>query len=260
MTRIAQAFDHGKAFIPFITGGDPDFSTTAALVRALARAGADLIEIGIPFSDPIAEGPVIQGADERALAGGATVDGLFDLVAVLRSELDLPLVFMTYYNPIFVYGIDRFLDRCVETGLDGLIVPDLPFEEKDELAGPCAEHGLDLISLVAPTTSDERIEAIARSARGFLYCVSSLGVTGVRSELGDDAARLIAKVRGVSDIPCAVGFGISTPDQARAMAEVSDGVIVGSALVRLVAEYGQAAPPVVERFAGELKAAVAELG
>jgi tryptophan synthase alpha chain len=256
MSRIARAFDHGKALIPFITGGDPDLATTGALVRALAEAGADLVEIGVPFSDPIAEGPVIEAADERALAAGASVDRLFDLVTELRTDLDLPLVFMTYYNPIFAYGVERFLARCAASGLDGLIVPDLPFEERPELAGPCRAHGLDLVAMVAPTTSDERITAIAQASEGFLYCVSSLGVTGVRSELGDHAARLITRVRRVSDIPCAVGFGISTPAQAQAMATHADGVIVGSALVRLIAEHGQSAVPPVARFAAALKAAI----
>ncbi|MDR0415714.1 MAG: tryptophan synthase subunit alpha [Propionibacteriaceae bacterium] len=258
MTRLARAFGGRKALIPFLTGGDPDFSTTAALVRALARAGADLVEIGVPFSDPVAEGPVIEAADGRALAAGANVDGLFDLVAVLRADLDLPLVFMTYYNPVFVYGVDRFLARAAETGLDGLIVPDLPFEESAELAGPAAAYGLPLIPMVAPTTSDDRLAAVAASAAGFVYCVSSMGVTGVRDQLGDDAARLIAKIRTHSDIPCAVGFGISTPAQAKAMAAVADGVIVGSAIVRIIAEHGRAAAPHVERFAGELRAALDE--
>jgi tryptophan synthase alpha chain len=259
MTRIASAFAHGKALIAFVTGGDPDLGTTAALVRALAQAGADLVEIGVPFSDPVAEGPVIEAADERALAAGTTADGLLDLVAVLRSELDLPIVFMTYYNPIFVYGIDRFLDRCVESGLDGLIVPDLPFEERAELAGPCRQRGLCLIPMAAPTTSAERLTAIAEGAEGFLYCVSSLGVTGVRDELGDAAARLVACARAVSDVPCAVGFGIATPAQAKAQAALADGVIVGSAFVRLVAEHGRAAPPEVGRLAAELKAALLEI-
>jgi tryptophan synthase alpha chain len=253
--RITRAFDHGKAFIPFVTAGDPDLETTEALIRAMAEAGADLIEIGVPFSDPIAEGPVIEAADARALAAGTTVDGLFALVARLRADLDLPIVFMTYYNPVFAYGLDRFLANAAAAGLDGLIVPDLPFEEKGELLGPCHEHGLKLISLIAPT-SDERIAAIAREAEGFLYCVSSLGVTGVRTTLGDHAARMVAQVREVSDIPCAVGFGIATPEQAQAMAAVADGVIVGSAIVKLVAEHGRGAVPVVRDYVARMKAAI----
>jgi tryptophan synthase alpha chain len=257
-TRLERAFGSRKALIPFVTGGDPDLATTAALVRALARAGADVVEIGVPFSDPVAEGPVIEAADERALAAGATVDGLFDLVAVLRAELDLPLVAMTYYNPVFAYGLGSFLARAAEAGLDGLIVPDLPFEESGELAGPAAACGLSLIPMVAPTTSDERLAAIAAAASGFVYCVSSMGVTGVRDELGGAAARLTAKIKALSDIPCAVGFGISTPAQAQAMAAVADGVIVGSAIVRIMAEHGRAAVPHVERFAAELRAALDE--
>jgi tryptophan synthase alpha chain len=253
--RIQRAFDHGKAFIPFVTAGDPDMATTEALVRAMAEAGADLIELGVPFSDPIAEGPVIEAADARALAGGATVDQLFDLVTRLRADLDLPLVFMTYYNPVFAYGLDRFLAKAAAAGLDGLIVPDLPFEEKAELLGPCHAHGLQLISLIAPT-SDARIAAIATEAEGFLYCVSSLGVTGVRTTLGDHAAHMVEQVRRVSDIPCAVGFGIATPEQAKAMAAVSDGVIVGSAIVRLVAEHGRAAVPVVRAYVAAMKEAI----
>jgi tryptophan synthase alpha chain len=238
-----------------VTAGDPDLETTEALVRAMAEAGADLIELGVPFSDPIAEGPVIEAADARALAGGATVDQLFDLVARLRADLDLPLVFMTYYNPIFAYGQDRFLDRAAEAGLDGLIVPDLPFEEKGDLLDACHARGLQLVSLIAPTSA-ERITAIAAEAEGFLYVVSSLGVTGVRTSLGEHVAEMVAQVRHVSDIPCAVGFGIATPDQARAMADVADGVIVGSAIVRLVAEHGRAAVPVVRQYVAQMKAAI----
>ncbi|MDR1808484.1 MAG: tryptophan synthase subunit alpha [Propionibacteriaceae bacterium] len=252
---LATAFARGKAFIPFVTAGDPDLETTEALVRAMAEAGADLIELGVPFSDPIAEGPVIEAADARALAGGATVDQLFDLVARLRADLDLPLVFMTYYNPIFAYGQDRFLDRAAEAGLDGLIVPDLPFEEKGDLLDACHARGLQLVSLIAPTSA-ERITAIAAEAEGFLYVVSSLGVTGVRTSLGEHVAEMVAQVRHVSDIPCAVGFGIATPDQARAMADVADGVIVGSAIVRLVAEHGRAAVPVVRQYVAQMKAAI----
>ena len=255
--RIATAFDHGKAFIPFITAGDPDLATTEAVVKAMVGAGADLVEIGVPFSDPTAEGPVIEAADARSLAGGTTTDGLFALVARLRADgLTVPLVFMTYFNPIFAYGTDRFLDRAAKAGIDGLIVPDLPFEEKAELAGPCHGHGLDLVSLVAPTSA-ERVAAIAAGAEGFLYCVSSLGVTGVRETLGDHARHLVARARQVTDVPCAIGFGISRPDQAQAMAEVSDGVIVGSAIVRLIAQHGRAAAPVVGEFVGSLKAAIA---
>ena len=258
MNRIHEAFSKGRAFIPFITGGDPDIGTTEKLILALAEAGADAIEIGIPFSDPIAEGPVIEAAAARALQAGCTVDRLFELVARVRAGggVTIPILFMTYYNPIFAYGITKFTKRCADSGLDGLIVPDLPFEERGELLQPCAALGLELISLIAPTTGD-RIETIAKGSGGFLYCVSSLGVTGCRDALDDSARRMIARVRKTSAIPCAVGFGISTPEQARRMAGFADGVIVGSALVRLVAEHGQDSVSSVYKFAKEIKESIA---
>jgi len=255
MNRISQAFSTGKAFIPFITGGDPDIKITEKLLYALYEAGADLIEIGIPFSDPIAEGPVIEAADERALRAGCTVEKLFDLVSRVRADINVPLLFMTYYNPVFVYGISKFTKCCAESGIDGIIVPDLPFEERDELLEPCILHGLKLISLIAPTSKD-RIETIARNSEGFIYCVSSIGVTGERHALDDSARHMIAQVRLVTDIPCAVGFGISTSSQARKIAEFADGVIVGSAIVRLVGEYGQDCVAPVSQFAKEIKQAI----
>ena len=250
--RISKAFERGKAFIAFVTGGDPDIETTEKLIPAMAAAGVDLVEIGIPFSDPIAEGVVIQAADERALAAGCTVDKLFDMAARVRTRVDIPLVFMTYVNPVFVYGKERFMARCAECGIDGIIVPDLPFEEKNEIADVCARHGIKLISMIAPT-SRERIEMIAREAEGFLYCVSSLGVTGVRSEIGGDVAEMIRQAKRVTSVPCAVGFGISTPEQARAMSAVSDGVIVGSAIVKLIAQHGRECIEPVVRFVQSMK-------
>ena len=238
MSRIREAFHNKKAFIAFVTGGDPDIGTTETLIPAMAAAGADLIEIGIPFSDPVAEGPVIQEADERALAGGCTTDRLFDMVGRVRGQTDVPLLFMTYLNPIFTYGKEKFMRRCAECGIDGIIVPDMPFEEKDELADVCRRHHIPLLSMIAPTSA-ERVAAIAREAEGFLYCVSSLGVTGVRSQLSSDIGRIVRQARDVSDIPCAIGFGISTPEQAGRMAMLADGVIVGSAIVKLVAQYGK---------------------
>ena len=251
-SRIARAFEGKKAFIPFITGGDPDLETTERLLYALAGAGADMIEIGVPFSDPIAEGPVIEAADERALQAGCTADKLFGLVARVRADLKIPLLFMTYYNPIFAYGVPKFTGQCAACGLDGLIVPDLPFEERDELLEPCASRGMELISLIAPT-SEERIAKIAKNSGGFLYCVSSLGVTGERRELGDSARGMVEQAKRVSDIPCAVGFGISTPEQAREMAAFADGVIIGSAIVRIIAEHGRACVAPVTRFAKEIR-------
>ena len=255
MSNIASAFANGKAFIPFVTCGDPDLETTAALVRTMAEAGADLIELGIPFSDPTAEGPVIQGANMRALAGGVTTDKIFDMVRDLRRDITVPMVFMTYANVVFTYGTERFVSVCRDIGMDGLILPDLPFEEKDEFAPVCRAYGIDIISLVAPTSAD-RIAMIAREAEGFLYVVSSLGVTGTRSEITTDLASIIRVVRENRSIPCAIGFGISTPEQARKMAALSDGVIVGSAIVRLVEQYGREAVPYVREYVAEMKTVV----
>ena len=257
MSNIASAFANGKAFIPFVTCGDPDLETTAALVRTMAEAGADLIELGIPFSDPTAEGPVIQGANMRALAGGVTTDKIFDMVRDLRRDITVPMVFMTYANVVFTYGTERFVSVCRDIGMDGLILPDLPFEEKDEFAPVCRAYGIDIISLVAPTSAD-RIAMIAREAEGFLYVVSSLGVTGTRSEITTDLASIIRVVRENTSIPCAIGFGISTPEQARKMAALSDGVIVGSAIVRLVEQYGREAVPYVREYVAEMKTVVME--
>ncbi|MBR0056550.1 MAG: tryptophan synthase subunit alpha [Kiritimatiellae bacterium] len=244
MGRIGKAFDGRKAFVAFITCGDPDLETTAAAVREMAAAGAGVIELGIPFSDPTAEGPVIQGANARALAGGVTTDKIFDMVALLRREIDTPLAFMTYANVVFSRTIAGFAAKCAEVGIDGLILPDVPFEEKEGFAPEFRRRGIDFISLVAPT-SGERVAKIAREAEGFLYIVSSLGVTGARSEITTDLASIVATVRENTPIPCAVGFGISTPEQAAQMAALSDGAIVGSAIVRLMAEHGRAAPKFV---------------
>ena len=256
MSNIAQAFAHGKAFIPFLTCGDPDLATTAACVRACADAGAGLIELGIPFSDPTAEGPVIQGANLRALTGGVTTDKIFDLVRELRRDVTVPMVFMTYANVVFSYGMDKFLSKAAQVGMDGLILPDVPFEEKEEFAPACRKYGLDLISLIAPT-SEGRIARIAKAAEGFVYCVSSLGVTGVRSEITTDVGAMVRLVKEANPaIPCAVGFGISTPEQARRMAYLSDGAIVGSAIVKLLAQYGKDAPEHVGAYAKSMTEAL----
>ena len=236
-----KAFEKGKAFIPFITCGDPDLETTAKVVRAAAANGADLIELGIPFSDPTAEGPVIQGANLRALAGGVTTDKIFDLVRDLRRDVTVPMVFMTYANVVFSYGAERFIATCGEVGIDGLILPDLPFEEKGEFAPICRQHGVDLISLIAPTSAN-RIAMIAKEAEGFLYIVSSLGVTGTRNEITTDLASMVEVVRQNTDTPCAIGFGISTPEQAKKMANLADGAIVGSAIIKLLEQHGPNAP------------------
>lgn len=255
MSNIQKAFANGKAFIPFVTCGDPDLETTARVVRAMAEAGAGLIELGIPFSDPTAEGPVIQEANVRALSGGVTTDQIFDLVRDLRRDVSIPLVFMTYANVVFSYGVERFLAACAETGVDGLILPDVPFEEKEEFDPICKQHGVDLISLIAPT-SEDRIATVARQASGFVYVVSSLGVTGVRSEITTDVGAMVRLVKQVQDIPCAVGFGISTPEQAKAMAAASDGAIVGSAIVKLCAQYGRDCVGPVQDYVRRMKEAV----
>lgn len=255
MNSIKKAFAGKKAFIAFLTAGDPNLAITEELVVKMAAAGADLIELGIPFSDPVAEGPVIQRADERALLGGATTDKIFDMVKRVRTICDVPLAFMTYVNPIFVYGPERFLQNCAVCGIGALIVPDLPFEEKEELLPFCNRHGVELISLIAPT-SNERIIEIARHARGFVYCVSSLGVTGVRNEITTDLSKMVALVKGQKDIPCAIGFGISTPEQARQMAAGSDGVIVGSAIMKIIERYGVACVPPVCAYVREMKDAI----
>ncbi|MBR2796689.1 MAG: tryptophan synthase subunit alpha [Clostridia bacterium] len=252
MNRIASAFNHGKAFIAFITCGDPDLETTAACVRAAVKGGADLIELGIPFSDPTAEGPVIQSANERALKGGVTTDQIFGLVGELRKDVTVPMVFMTYANVVYSYGIERFCDRCAEVGVDGMILPDVPYEEKEEFAPACRARGLSFISLIAPTSA-HRVAMIAGEAEGFLYIVSSMGVTGVRSEITTDIGGMVKLVRENTSIPCAVGFGISTPAQAKKMAGLSDGAIVGSAIVRLIAEHGKDAPEYVYAYVQSMK-------
>ena len=255
MSNIRKAFKNGKAFIPFITCGDPDLETTAAVVRAAAQNGADLIELGIPFSDPTAEGPVIQGANIRALSGGVTTDKIFAFVKEIRRDVKIPLVFMTYANVVFSYGAERFISTCQDIGIDGLILPDLPFEEKEEFLPICHKYSVDLISLIAPT-SENRIAMIAKEAEGFLYIVSSLGVTGTRSEIKTDLASIVDVVRQNTDIPCAIGFGISTTEQARKMADVSDGAIVGSAIIKLLAEYGKDAPAYVGAYVKSMKDAL----
>ena len=253
--RITEAFAHGKAFIPFITCGDPSLEVTEQLVYALEEAGADLIELGIPFSDPTAEGPVIQAANVRALSGGVTTDKIFELVEKIRKRTAIPMVFMTYANVVFSYGTERFVKKAADIGMDGLILPDVPFEEKEEFDSVCRAHGLDLISLIAPT-SHERIARIAREAEGFVYCVSSLGVTGMRSSITTDIGAMVKLVKAEKDIPCAVGFGISTPEQAKIMADQSDGAIVGSAIVKLCGQYGKDCVPYVAAYVKEMKDAL----
>ena len=255
MSNISKAFENGKAFIAFITCGDPDVETTKAVVKAAVDNGADLIELGIPFSDPTAEGPVIQGANLRALSGGITTDKVFGLVKELRKDIDTPMVFMTYANVVFSYGAEAFIKTCQEIGIDGMIIPDLPFEEKEEFSGLCHQYDVALVSLIAPT-SENRIAMIAKEAEGFLYIVSSLGVTGMRSEIKTDLASIVKVVRENTDIPCAIGFGISTPEQAKKMADISDGAIVGSAIVKLLEKHGKDAPSYVGEYVKSMKDAL----
>lgn len=258
--KLHKVFDtpNGKAFIGFITAGDPTADNTVNCILEMERAGADLVEIGIPFSDPTAEGPVIQDANVRALKGGMTTDGAFDIVRRIREKSRIPLAFMTYANPVFHYGYDKFFAKCEELGVDAIIIPDLPFEEKREMEEPANAHGVALISMIAPT-SESRIQEIASEAKGFIYVVSSMGVTGVRSEIRTDVGAIVESIRKVTDVPCAVGFGISTPEQARRMAAVSDGAIVGSAIVKLVAQYGNDAPGEVYKYVKGMKEAVLQI-
>ncbi|MCH5250804.1 MAG: tryptophan synthase subunit alpha [Lachnospiraceae bacterium] len=258
MSRIAEAFANGKAFIPFITCGDPDLETTKEIVESMAANGADLIELGIPFSDPTAEGPVIQEANLRALTKGVTTDKIFEMVKQLRQDVTIPMVFMTYANVVFSYGAEKFISTCSKIGIDGLILPDLPFEEKGEFDEICEKYNVDLISLIAPTSAN-RIAMIAKEAKGFIYIVSSLGVTGVRSEINTDISSLVKLVRENSSVPCAVGFGISTPEQAAKMAGISDGAIVGSAIIKLVAQHGKNSAAPVGEYVKSMKDAIMAL-
>ncbi|MDO4337264.1 MAG: tryptophan synthase subunit alpha [Eubacteriales bacterium] len=253
--KIADAFKNGKAFIPFITCGDPSLEVTEQLVYAMEEAGADLIELGIPFSDPTAEGPVIQAANIRALSGGTTTDKIFDMVVRIRKNTSIPMVFMTYANVVFSYGTERFIKTAAEIGMNGLILPDVPYEEKEEFDTVCKQYGIDLISLIAPT-SHERISRIAKAAEGFVYCVSSLGVTGMRAQITTDIGAMVGLVKKEKDIPCAVGFGISNPEQAKKMALQADGVIVGSAIVKLCGTYGAECVPYVKEYVKSMKDAI----
>ena len=262
MSKIKDAFIKGKAFIPFISAGDHGIENTERYIRIMVKAGADMVEIGIPFSDPTAEGPVIQEASTRALSTGVKINDIFDMMRRLRTGDDavtIPLVFMTYLNPIYVFGREKFFTLCEEVGISGVIVPDMPFEEKGELASVAHKHDVEVVSLIAPT-SENRIEMIAKDAEGFVYCVSSLGVTGMRSEIKTDIKSIVETIRKYTDIPVAVGFGISKPEQAEAMARVSDGAIVGSAIVKIVAEHGEHADQALFDYVQSMKQAVLKAG
>ncbi len=258
MNKTADAFKNGKAFIGFITAGDPNLDTTEKIMIKMAQAGCDLIEIGIPFSDPIAEGPVIQNANIRALKNNVTTDDVFEMTKRVSSQIDIPMAYMTYLNVLFKYGYDRFLHNAKESGVCAVIIPDLPYEEKDELQSVAVNYGIDVISLIAPT-SDERIKMVAGDAEGFVYEVSSLGVTGIRSEIKTDLESLTKAVKAATDIPVAIGFGINTPEQAAKYAKIADGVIVGSAIVRIIEKYGVSAPDEVYNYVKSMKDAIREI-
>jgi len=255
MNRIENAFKNGKAFIAFLTGGDPSLQKSEEFILEAEKAGADLIEIGIPFSDPIAEGEVIQAANIRALKNGTNLNGIFELVWSIRQKSEIPLVFLTYLNPVHHYGYEKFFAKCNEIGVDGIIIPDLPFEEQNELKPQAEHYGVTLISLIAPT-SKERIEKIAKASKGFLYIVSSMGVTGVRSEINTDISAIVGSAKAVCKTPCAVGFGINTPEQAAKFAKVADGVIVGSAIVRIVEKHGENAGKHIYEYVKQMKEAI----
>jgi len=251
MNRIDRAFQNGKTFIGFVTAGDPNLDKTQEFVLQMEKAGAGIVEIGIPFSDPIAEGPVIQSANVRALKGGCTTDKVFDMVTQLRKKTEVPLVFLAYLNSLYKYGYERFCTRCREAGIDGLIIPDLPYEEKGELEPIAKAYGMHLISMIAPT-SEARVRMIAQEAEGFLYVVSSMGVTGVRNNIKTDISKIIEVIRQVTDTPAAVGFGIHTREQVEEYEKIADGAIVGSALVKIVEQYGENAGDEIYKFVAEL--------
>lgn len=252
MSRIAAAFEGKKPLIALITGGDPDIRTTRKLIFALEEAGADMIIVGVPFSDPVAESTLLQQAEARSLANGCTTLKLFEMMKAIHKRLVVPILFMTYMNPVFRYGKELFIECCKEYGIEGLIIPDLPFEERDEIKDECIKYDITLISMIAPS-KDERIEKIAAGAEGFLYCISSMGAVGMHNEMSTNVANMIQTVRRVSKIPCVVGFGISTAEHVRRAMEISDGVVVGSAIVRIVAEHGEDSPDRVKEFVAQLK-------
>lgn len=258
MSKLDKAFTKGKAVIAFLTAGDPTIGDSVRYVQVMEEAGADLIEIGVPFSDPIADGPVIMEADVRALAGHIHLPQAMEEARAIRRVSEIPLVFLTYFNPVFSYGAERFFRDCAEIGVGGVIIPDLPIEEQDEVRPFAEEYGVSLIQMIAPT-SKERIRRIAERASGFLYIVSSMGVTGMRDGFSMNVEDMIAAVREVTDVPCAVGFGIHTPEQARQMAAGADGIITGSAVVDLIGRHGGEADEALRTYIRSMKAAVAGL-
>lgn len=248
MNKIENAFKNGKAFIPFVTAGDPTIADTEKFILTLDKAGASVIEIGIPFSDPVADGDVIQGANIRALKNNTTTKEVFDMCARLKGKIKAPLVFLTYHNPVFVYGYDKFFSSCKECGVDGVIIPDCPFEEHGDYEPIATKYGVTNITLVAPS-SENRIQKIVQNSKGFIYLVSTSGITGVRTEIQSDLKSRYDEIRKYTKTPIAVGFGIATPDQAKAVSQVADGVIVGSAIVKIIEENGAKSNPVLDKYA-----------
>lgn len=255
MSKMKNAFANKDAFAAFITCGDPDLETTAAAVRAAAENGADLIELGIPFSDPTAESSVIQRSNLRALAGGTSTDRIFAFVKELRQEVTVPMVFMAYANVVFSYGAERFISACRDAGVGGLILPDLPFEEKEEFLPFCRKYGVDLVSVIAPAP-EKRIAEIARNAEGFLYLVSGPGAAGGERRIASQFADMVKTVRANTDVPCAIEADLSAPWQAKNMAGISDGIIAGSAMVELLEQHGKEAPRYIGEYVKSVKDAL----
>ena len=252
MNKIRDAFLNKKAFIAYLMAGDPSLEVSAEYILTVQDAGADMIEIGIPFSDPIAEGEVIQAASMRALAAGTRLDGVFAMVASIKDKMRIPMVFMTYLNPVFVYGYDRFFAKCAEIGICGVIIPDMPFEEQSEAKIEAVKYGVEVVTLVAPT-SEKRIARIAKNAEGFIYLVSSMGVTGVRGEMTTDLSVILSEIKTHTDVPIAVGFGISTSEQTKYYSSIADGFIVGSGIVRIIGEQGKNAKNALREYIQKLK-------
>ena len=267
MNRIDHAFERcrhegRKALVTFVCAGDPDLGTSARLVTAIAQAGADIVELGVPFSDPMADGPTIQEASQRALAAGTTLAGVLDLVRTVRSQSEVPLVLFSYYNVVFQFGVERLAMAAAEAGVDGILLVDVPFEELAEVEPALARRGLPVIRLVAPTTPPERVARITAGARGFIYYITVTGVTGARRDLPDDLAAQLDRVRALSPVPVVAGFGIAAPEQARAVAAHADGVVVGSALVQRLAGAASADAGIeaCRRFVAELAEALSAQG
>lgn len=255
MNRIEQAFHDKKALIAFITGGDPDLDATKELMLTMQQAGADLIEIGIPFSDPIAEGPVMQKANIRALTGGTTTKALFSMLKEARGNMRIPIVLITYFNSIFKFGTEEFMRNCKEAGVDGVIVPDLPYEEKGELTDSAKKYGVIYISMITPDEK-ERAVMIAKEAHGFLCCIPSHGVTETPDQIQSGFERFMADIKNAADIPCVINYGVESPEQAKKMAQASNGVIVDDAIVNLIAKHGKNSVKPIMRLIDALKKAI----